>query len=76
MGTRPFEEPKETAAVKVTSGIREAIAGHPDGAVRRIVLYIVAFVAFTLAAFTPLGLLAFIVGAVSIYLLIGTDQLA
>lgn len=77
MGTVPFPKDEEpTQADKVESVAREIIAGHPQGSVRRIALYVVAFIAFALAAYTPLGTLAFIVGAAAVILLSSTDQLA
>ena len=78
MGTVPLpvkEEP--TAAVRVESGLREVIAGHPQGAVRRIVLYDVLGVALIVTlAIPPITGLAVIVAVIAWAMLATTDQLA
>ena len=75
MGTTPFpKEDEPTPAVRVESGIREVIAGHPQGAVRRIILYAVLGLDLVVTGALPLvGLGA---GVVLIVLLAATDQLA
>jgi hypothetical protein len=54
-------EPAYTSSDKVEEALRVAIAGHPRGSVRRIILYAAAFALmatpFPLAAGVPLALL-------------------
>lgn len=52
---------------------RTVIAGHPQGAMRRIILYFVAFVSLTIGFVVPAAL-AVTAGALT--LLVATDQLA
>lgn len=60
MGTNAEREAPEPDAREQT--IRSVIAGHPQGAVRRIVLYVLAFALIVspwpMAAVVPLALLA------------------
>lgn len=65
----PDEEPEP--AVKVERAIREIVAGHPQGAVRRILLYVLLVVGITLTAVVPpVGLL---LGLSATVLLLATD---
>lgn len=62
----------DSPAERVEHGIRYAIAGHPQGEVRRILLYgVVAVAAILAASTTPLAAVASIVALI---LLATTDQ--
>lgn len=57
---QPEAEP--TRAERAEASVRMAVAGHPQGAVRRIILYVATFALiaspFPYTAVVPLGLLA------------------
>lgn len=74
MVTTPEKKP-EGLSTKVTieRAGRNVVAGSPVGAVRRIILYMVA--AGCVAATLVVGPAAVIVGLVAIILLIATDEL-
>ena len=74
MVTLAEEEVIETTTDKAEAAARNVIAGHPQGAVRRIVLYTVIGVSFAacLLGATPFAL----VGLAATVLLSSTDQLA
>ena len=54
--------------------LREIVAGHPQGAIRRIILYVI--VAVALLADGTVGILAGGIGLVALLLLAMSDQLA
>jgi len=61
MVTTPDEEPVVTPAEQAEDVARIILAGHPQGAVRRIVLYLITFtlvLTYPQAAIIPLLLLA------------------
>ena len=62
------EEPENNEPKAVERTVRSAIAGHPQGAVRRIVLYLIAFG----LVISPLPVIA----VIPLTLLAVTDQLA
>lgn len=73
MVTKPEREPDpDTIADEAERALRNAIAGHPQGAVRRIVLYIGMFAAMGTAYYVPQMLVAAIVCGI---LLLATDNL-
>lgn len=74
MVTNPEEEPTEPTAAE--RGARSVIAGHPQGAVRRIVLYLVAVTGLALASTVGLETLGLFVGLIALMLLAATDRLA
>jgi hypothetical protein len=76
--TNPDAEPVEpTAPERAEAGLRYVIAGHPAGAIRRILLYLVAAVAlFMLGASTPLGIIGGGLGLIALLLLAMSDQLS
>jgi hypothetical protein len=79
MGDVPIRpEPEPSGAERVETGIRTVLAGHPRGAIRRIVLYLVVVI-FSIAGIGIGGTLGLILGAISIgalTILAATDQLA
>jgi hypothetical protein len=74
------EEPEvETTKDKAEGAVRSAIAGHPQGAVRRILLYVAVVIAFLALVLFPtsdlVAAMASVVGVASVLLLAVTDQL-
>lgn len=69
----PVDEPTQT-----NKAVRNLIAGSPNGAVRRIALYVVAGLSLTtLIAFAGLaGIIIGGIGIIALLLLAMTDQLA
>lgn len=66
----PEEEPTREERIEATA--REVIAGHPQGAIRRIILYVILFACLGLAFYVS----AFVVPAlVAGVLLLATDTL-
>ena len=78
MVSNPEQDEQETKADEVEAAARVIIAGHPQGAVRRIVLYIVlALCVFIgIVADGPVGLVSGGFALVALLLLSMTDQLA
>lgn len=77
MGTKPeAPEPEPTPVEKAEGFLRNAIAGHPRGALRRIVMYIGLVVALVLLGSDVLTPLTLAVGVVMVLLLASTDSLA
>ena len=77
MGTNADLDEVETTRTKAEHTVRSAIAGHPQGGVRRIVLYLIAYAAVLVAYAAP-DLLAFIGltwALLAFTLLATTDQL-
>lgn len=74
MGTTPLD-PEQPPTVRERGGraLRLAIAGHPQGAVRRIVLWLVLGLAIPL---TQVSVVAMYVAMVTGLLLALTDQLS
>ena len=69
--TAERSDPLPSPAQRGEAALRVAIAGHAQGAVRRIVLYIVVALALAFALPVWVG----IVGVVALLLLAFTDQL-
>jgi hypothetical protein len=70
--TRNMPEPKPTRSERYEELARVVIAGHPQGSIRRIALYLCLFTAIGACAVTPL---AVIPASVFAALLVATDQL-
>jgi hypothetical protein len=66
---------EDSTQVRVEHGIRYAIAGHQQGAVRRILLYIVVAIALVFAA-EALAPIISVAGIGALLLLAVTDQYA
>lgn len=81
MGTVPTKPKTDADPSTVESAVRSAIAGHPRGQVRRIVLWIVAYTGLVAAILLfpipipPLVGLALIVALIALMLLMLTDGL-
>jgi hypothetical protein len=73
MVTTPEVEESPTTEDKIKAATRSVIAGHPQGAVRRIVLWVLAF---ALAGTAMLTAYAVVPLLVVLALLAATDQLA
>ena len=71
---------EEDITYDLQRAVRSAVAGHPQGAVRRIVLYAVVTIAFVVAVLAPaptaVGIAALAVALTALLLLAVTDQLA
>jgi len=73
MVTNDTGKNEEDEARQVPSFVRTAVAGHPQGAMRRIILYTVVFVALGVS---PAGLVGgAVIGIAALTLLALTDQL-
>ena len=77
MVTNSDEEDVETTKDKAEATLRSAIAGHPQGGVRRIILYLCAYLAIlvTFAAPQPISLVGMAWALMSLTLLATTDQI-
>lgn len=79
MVTNPEQkEDEESAHEEAEEFIRTVVAGHPQGALRRIVLYLLlgAFMMIGVYVDGGLGILSAIFGLTALLLLAMTDQLA
>lgn len=76
--TRGIPEPEQTVAERAVPVLRNVIAGHPQGAVRRIVLYVIGAASIVASASVGggLGLILAVVAVIAVLLLALTDQLA
>jgi hypothetical protein len=70
-------EEVETTKDRAEATLRSAIAGHPQGGVRRIILYLVAYlgVLVTFVAPLPVSFIALTWAMMALTLLCTTDQI-